>query len=107
MFVTLAGKENMVSQSIIPSKMSKEKHRIGLKLLPRWTNVFHGQCLPGSWTVNISVQVLQLLIHGEVRADLNTSEMCKYTGLDIYVTDSSQEQHVRSFNKGIINTISQ
>ena len=27
-----------------------------------------------------------------------------YTGLHIYVTDSSQEQHVRSFNKGIINT---
>ena len=27
--------------------------------------------------------------------------------IDIYVTDSSQEQHVRSFNKGIINTISQ
>ena len=35
------------------------------------------------------------------------SEMCAYTGLDIYVTDSSQEQHVRSFNKGIINTISE
>ena len=34
-------------------------------------------------------------------------ELCTYTGLDIYVTDSSQEQHVRSFNKGIINTISQ
>ena len=34
-------------------------------------------------------------------------ELCTYTGLDIYITDSSQEQHVRSFNKGIINTISQ
>ena len=27
--------------------------------------------------------------------------MCTYTGLDIYVIDRSQEQHVRSFNKGI------